>query len=231
MHVILGGSIEDVEEALARIADLEHAGHIAAAVAVIGGAPDGAQAVVVQNLVALLTQLMGTQDVRHAVDLEELADDLGAKGVAGAAGAQAELVALAVGVAPDEVGHGALVGNLAEAVDDFDLIDGVDAGRQAAVHAEDLVVDDDRERQEVEHVGEVVPHVGVAVLARALGVEAVRLRHAARFVVATDEVDAVRVAELEAHQERDCLDAEEAAVDIVAWKRLHQWGCSWQAGR
>lgn len=153
--------------------------------------------------------------MRHAVDLEELFDDLGAEGVAGAAGAEAELVALAVRVAPDEVGHGALVGDLAEAVDDLDLVDGVDAGRQAAVHAEDLVVDDDRERQEVEHVGEVVPHVGVAVLARAFGVEAVRLRHAARLVIAADEVDAVRIAQLEADEERDGFDAKKAAVDVV----------------
>lgn len=217
VHIVLGGSVEDVEEALACVADLEHAGHVAAAVAVVGGAPDGAEAVVVQDLVALLAQLVGAQDMRHIVDLEELLDDLGAEGVAGAAGAEAELVALAVRVAPDEVGHGALVGDLAEAVDDLDLVDGVDAGRQAAVHAEDLVVDDDRQRQEVEHVGEVVPHVGVAVLARALGVEAVRLRHAARLVVAADQVHAVRVAQLEAYEERDGLNAEEAAVDVVAW--------------
>lgn len=45
-----------------------------------------------------------------------------------------------------------------------------------AVHAEDFVVDHDRERQEVEHVREVCPHVRRAVLPHALRVEAVRLR-------------------------------------------------------
>jgi hypothetical protein len=35
-------------------------------------------------------------------------------------------------------------------------------------------------------------------------------------VVATDEVDAVGVAEFEADEEGDGLDAEEAAVDVVA---------------
>ena len=41
--------------------------------------------------------------------------------------------------------------------------------------AEDVVVDHDGEREEVEHVREVCPHVRGAVLAHALGVEPVRL--------------------------------------------------------
>ena len=43
------------------------------------------------------------------------------------------------------------------------------------MHAEDLVVDDDGEREEVEHVREVRPHMRRAILAHALRVEAVRL--------------------------------------------------------
>jgi hypothetical protein len=54
------------------------------------------------------------------------------------------------------------------------------------MHAEDLVVDHNREREVVEHVCKVVPNVCVAVLARTLGVEAVALRYAPRFVVAPD---------------------------------------------
>ena len=216
MLVVLRGGGEDVEEALAGVADLEHAGHVAAAVAVVGGAPDGAEVVVVEDLEALLAELVGAQDVRHAVDGEELLDDARAERVAGAAGAEGELVALRVRVGPDEVRHGALVRDLPEPVDDFDLVDRVDRGGQAPVHAEDLVVDHHRQRQEGEHVGEVVPHVGVAVLARALRVEPVRLRHAARLVVAADQVHPVRIPQLEAHEEGYRLDAEHAAIDVVA---------------
>lgn len=104
-----------------------------------------------------------------------------------------------------------------ETVDDFDLVDRVYRGRQAAVYAEDLVVDDNREGQKVKHVGEVVPDVGVAVFARAFCVEAVRLRDAARLVVTTDEVDAVRIAQFQAHEERYGFDGKQAAIDIVAW--------------
>lgn len=87
------------------------------------------------------------------------------------------------------------------------------------MHTEDCVVDYYRQSEVVEHVGEVVPDVGVAVFARALGVEAVGLGHAAGLVVATDEVDAVGVAEFEADEEGNCFDAEEAAVYVVACER------------
>lgn len=91
--------------------------------------------------------------------------------------------------------------------------------------AEDLIVDDAGEGQVIEHVGEVMPYCRVAVFARAFGVEAVGLGDAARFVVASDEVDALRVAEFEADEEGDCFDAEEAAVDVVPWGTQSAW-CS-----
>ena len=67
-----------------------------------------------------------------------------------------------------------------------------------------------------------MPDGRVAVLAAALGVEAVGLGDAARFVVASDEVHALRVAEFEADEEGDCFDAEEAAVDVVSYYK-RQW--------
>lgn len=154
--------------------------------------------------------------MRHAVDLQKLLDHVAPKRVPCPAGTQTELVSFRVRVAPDQIGHGPFVWDLPEPVDDLDLVDAVDARRQAPVHAEDLVVDHHGEGEEVEHVREVVPDVGVAVLARALGVEAVGLRDAAGFVVAADQVDAVGVSKLEADEEGDGFDGEEAAVDVVA---------------
>lgn len=215
MRIVVGARIEDVEETLTCVTDLQHTSHVSAPVAVIRGTPYSAQAVVVEDLEAFLAQLMCPQNVRHCIDFEEFLHHLRAKGVARTARAQREFVPLRIWVTPHQVCHGPFVGYLAEAVDDFDLVNGVDRGGQAAMDAEDLVVDDDGQGEEVEHVGEVVPHVGVAVLARAFRVKAVRLRHAAGLVVAADEVHAVRVAQLQAHEERDGLDREEPAVDVV----------------
>lgn len=61
------------------------------------------------------------------------------------------------------------------------------------MHAEDLIVDDYTQGEKVKHVGEVVPHVGVAVFPRALRVETVGLGDTARFVVTTNEMNALGV--------------------------------------
>ena len=68
-----------------------------------------------------------------------------------------KILLLRVGVGPDEVSHGPLVGDLAEAVDDLDLVDGVDRGREAAVDAEDLACYDGGDREGVEYVDERLP--------------------------------------------------------------------------
>jgi hypothetical protein len=111
------------------------------------------------------------------------------------------------------------VWNLSEAVDDLNLINAMDAGRQTTVDAKDLVVNDAGEREVVEHVGEVVPDSSVAVLAAALGVETVGLGNSSRLVVAADKVDAMGVAKLETDEQRDGFNTEEAAINVVA--------CAW----
>lgn len=94
----------------------------------------------------------------------------------------------------------------------------MDGGGEAAVHAKDLIVDYHAKREEVEHVCEIVPNVGIAVFSSAFGVEAVGLGDAPRFVVPADKVDALWITELETDEERYCFDAEKTSVDIVAWR-------------
>jgi hypothetical protein len=76
------------------------------------------------------------------------------------------------------------------------LIEGVDGGGEATVHAEDFVVDDGRETQVVEDLGAVPPHIDGPVLLKALVVEAVHLRDLSRLVVSTDQSDPVRIPNL-----------------------------------
>ena len=75
---------------------------------------------------------------------------------------------------------------LPEPIDDFDLIDTVYAWTQPAMHAENLVVDHDGKGEEIEHVGEVMPDIGVAIFAVAFGIKAIGLCYPARLVVAPD---------------------------------------------
>jgi hypothetical protein len=101
---------------------------------------------------------------------------------------------------------------LPESVDDFDLVDAMDAWTESAVDTKYLVVDDDGQGQVVEHIGKVVPNIGVAIFATAFSVEAVRLCYTAGFVVATDEVNSIRVSKLQAYEKGDGFDAEETEM-------------------
>jgi hypothetical protein len=92
-----------------------------------------------------------------------------------------------LGVAPDEVAEGALVGDLLGAGDDADLVDGADFRGKAAVHAEHGAIDNGGEDEEVEDLAAGFPDGGVAVFLLAFFVEAVDLGDLAGFVVAADE--------------------------------------------
>ena len=110
--------------------------------------------------------------------------------------------------------------HLLDPVEGADIIQRVDGRGEAAVQAEDLVVDEGRQGQVVEEVGEEFPDVGVAVFAQALVVEAVDLRDLAGFVVAAQDGDAVRVADFERDEQGDGLDGEVAAVYVVAHEEV-----------
>ncbi len=60
MHIVLRRRLEYVEVSIPCIADFKNTGQIPATIAVVGRAPYGAESIIVQYLVALLTQLMGS---------------------------------------------------------------------------------------------------------------------------------------------------------------------------
>lgn len=158
--------------------------------------------------------------MRHAIDLQELLDHIASKGIPSSSRTQAEFVSFRVWVTPDQICHRSFVGDLSKPVYDFDLIYAVYAGRKPTMDAEDLVVDDDAQGEKVEHVGKIMPHIGVAIFPSAFGVKAVGLGDPSRFVVAPNEMHSMRVPELETDEEGDGLYAEETPVDIVAEKQV-----------
>lgn len=85
------------------------------------------------------------------------------------------------------------------------------------MQAEDLVLDKGGEGEEIEEIGEVLPHVRVAILSKAFVVKSIDLRDLAGLVISSEDGDTLGVADLKAHKEGDRLDGVVAAVDIVAW--------------
>ena len=157
---------------------------------------------------------MGSRHQRQSVVVVEGLRDVLAERVSRASRRYAPSAPV-IRVGPEQVAHGPLVRHLLYAVERPDVVERVDAGREAAVEAEDLVVDQRGEGEVVEEVGEVFPHVGVAVLAQALVVEAVDLRDLAGLVVATEDGDALRVSDFESDEERDRLDRVVASINVV----------------
>ena len=104
-----------------------------------------------------------------------------------------------------------------DSVKSSDIVQRVNAGRQAAVKAEDLILDQGGQGQVVEQIGEVLPDVGVAIFPEALIVEAVDLGDLAGLVVSAKDGDALRVSDLEGDEEGDRLNRVVASVDIVAY--------------
>ena len=60
-------------------------------------------------------------------------------------------------------------------LDEADLVQGPDVGREAAVDAEDLAVDERGDGEHIEDLAAVAPHVTVAVLVLALVIEPIDL--------------------------------------------------------
>ena len=63
------------------------------------------------------------------------------------------------------------------------------------MHTKYLVIDDHAKCKEVKHIRKVMPDICIAVLPRALGIEAVRLRNAPRLVVPPYQMHAMWVSE------------------------------------
>ncbi len=94
-------------------------------------------------------------------------------------------------IAPDQITKGAFVGDLLGSSDDADLVQGAYFGRQAAVNAEDLAVNNGGKGQEVKDLAAGLPDRGVAVLCLTLFVEAIDLGDLSRFVVPSYQGDSV----------------------------------------
>ena len=77
------------------------------------------------------------------------------------------------------------------------LIKGINSGRQATVHAENLVINDGRQTEIVEDFRAVSPNVDGAILLEALIIETVHLSDLAGFVVSADQGNPVRISHLQ----------------------------------
>jgi hypothetical protein len=170
---------------------------------------------ILRPVVALHNKLMGSCNESKTIVMVERLGNVLAESVA-CATRRYSPAAPVVWVGPKKVTHGTLMRNFLYTVERSNVIEGVDARRQTAVQAEDLVVNQGGEREVVEEVCEVLPDIGVAVLSEALVVEAVNLCDLAGLVVSAQDGNALWVADLERDEEGHGLDGEVTPIDVVA---------------
>jgi len=123
-------------------------------------------------------------------------------------------------VGPHEITHRSFVWNFLLSINSLDLIECVDAGREAAVHAKDGLVDDGGKRKEVHYLCAVAPHVYRPIFAKALIVKAIHLCDLTRLVVASNECDVLRVTHLESKQQQEGLHGVEAPIYEIAHEQI-----------
>ncbi|KAI8035088.1 hypothetical protein M5D96_012181 [Drosophila gunungcola] len=122
-------------------------------------------------------------------------------------------------VRPQQVAHGAEGGRLLEAVEPPNVLQLVYLGRKAAVHAQELLVHERRQRQAVERVHAGVVHA-LRVLDLALLLEGEVLGQVPALVVAAQQEQRLRIGDLQRPQIQDALDAEVAPIDVVAQEQI-----------
>ena len=170
--LLAGSRIELKEIILHEFIDLHNGGLVSATVAVVRCREDSDNVALVSPVVAVHDELMGTCDPSEIVRVVELLRDVLTEAIASTTWRNTPTAPL-IGIRPKQVANGAFVRSLLNAIELANLIKGVDAGGETTVEAEDGVLDNSRQRQEIEKLSELFPDVSISVLSEALIVEAI----------------------------------------------------------
>ena len=170
--LLAGSRIELKEIILHEFIDLHNGGLVSATIAVVRCREDSDDVALVSPVVAVHDELMGACDPSEIVRVVELLRDVLTEAIASTTWRNTPTAPL-IGIRPKQVANGAFVRSLLNAIELANLIKGVDAGGETTVKAEDGVLDNSRQRQEIEKLSELFPDVSISVLSEALIVEAI----------------------------------------------------------
>lgn len=88
------------------------------------------------------------------------------------------------------------------------------------MQAEYLSINEGGERQIVEQVGEILPHIRIPVFSQTFVVESVNLRDLSRLVISTEDGDSFAIANLESDEECYSLNRVVSTIDVVAHEQI-----------
>jgi len=162
---------------------------------------------------------MGSADEIYIVLLEELLDHGLAKGIRDTTVILSPARLSLFGVRPDQVAEKTILGDLSGPRNLLKLRNSDELGAQAAVHAEDFVVDQSGDRHAVEYILELLPHADrVATLA--LVVKAVYAVDLSTLVVTAQKEKILLEFDLVCEKKDDGLQRVLASVNVVAQEQV-----------
>jgi hypothetical protein len=93
-------------------------------------------------------------------------------------------------------------------------------GQRKDAKSTHLVLNESGEGEIIEEIGEVSPDVGVSVLSQTLVIEAVNLSDLARFVVASEDCDAIAIPQFHRDEESDGFDGIVSSVYVITHEEV-----------
>ena len=199
--------------------DLHYSGLVATPITIVWRWEDRHNLLLMAPIIARHYELMGASHRFEPVLLYELVWYVLSKGVAGSAWRDTPARTV-VWIWPQQVAHWAFMRYLNNTVNISDHVQGVQAGAQATMKAEDLIFNDSCQRKVVKEVRQVLPDVGIAVLSETLVIKAINLCDLSTFMITAENRDAFLKAYFEADEKCDGLHRVVSTIDVVTHEEV-----------
>lgn len=105
--------------------------------------------------------------------------------------------------------------HLLYAIERSDIVQSIDARGETSVKAEYLIVDEGGKGEIIKEIREVFPNIRVAILPETLIVESVDLCNLTRFVIATEDGNALRISDFEGNKESDGFYGVVTSINVI----------------
>jgi len=216
---ILRSSLENLERSVEILVKLEDRCNVAAPIAIIGSRPYRDQRFIEHELVTFHYELMCSADQIDIVCVIECCDNVSSEKIASSTRTQAPSIHF-FGIRPQQIAHRPFVRHLLFPVDQTNLIKIGDGGREAAMDAEDLPVDDGGQAEIVKYLRAQPPDVHRAVLSQTFVVESIHLRDLTTLMIPSYQRHSIWISHLESQQKKEGFDTVETAIDKVAHEEI-----------
>jgi len=178
--------------------NFHNGGLISATIAVIWGGENRDNVSILRPIISFHYQLVRSCDQRQPVVVIKGLGNILPECVSCASWRNAPATPV-IWIAPEQIAHGSFMRDFLDTVERADVIKGVDGWAETSVEAENLILNEGCEGEEIEEVRKILPDIGVAVFSQTLIVESIDLCDLARLVISTKNGDSLRVSNFEAN--------------------------------